>query len=77
MAKTDPKVSPRSPSGVKWEQVKNNVDDNDNDDDDDDYDDGDDDNGFPWKQLTRSGKCGVIQLANCFQRDLSEAGGGH
>ena len=60
-------------------------DDDDGDDDDDDGDDNDgdgDDNdgdgdGFPWKQLTRSGKCGVIQLANCFQRDLSEAGGGH
>ena len=45
MVKTGPKVSPRSPSGVKWEQVKNDVDDNDNDDDYYYYDDGDDDNG--------------------------------
>ena len=36
------------------------------DDDDDDGDDGDDDDGFPRNKLTRSGKCGVMSLANCF-----------
>ena len=66
------------PQGDKKEEEE--VEDDDDDDDDDNDDElahGNIDSCFPWKQLTRSGKCRVIQLANCFQRDLSEAGGGH
>ena len=39
--KTDPRVSPRPPSGAKWErQDKTRQDDDDDDDDDEDDDDG-------------------------------------